>query len=44
MGPEEIIIGEIGLDRSGSGWGQLVGCCECGNESSCSIKYRQFHE
>jgi hypothetical protein len=27
-----------GLDRSGSGWGQVVGTCECGNEPSGSIK------
>jgi hypothetical protein len=26
------------LDQSGSGEGQVAGCCECGNESSGSIK------
>ena len=25
-----------GLDRSGSGYGEVVGCCECGNELSGS--------
>ena len=27
-----------GLDRAGSGWGQVAGTCECGNEPSGSIK------
>jgi hypothetical protein len=27
-----------GLDRSGSGQGQVAGCCGCGNEPSGSIK------
>jgi len=27
-----------GLDRSGSGQGQMVGCCECGYERLGSIK------
>jgi hypothetical protein len=27
-----------GLDWSGSGWGQVESSCECGNESSGSIK------
>ena len=27
-----------GLDLSGLGQGQVAGCCECGNESSGSIK------
>ena len=27
-----------GLDRAGSGLGQVAGTCECGNESSGSIK------
>ena len=32
-----------GLDRSGSGYGQVAGTCECGNEpSGCSIKYGEF--
>ena len=31
-----------GLDRSGSGQGQVVGTCECGNEPSGSIKYGEF--
>jgi hypothetical protein len=33
-----------GLDRVGSGQGQLGGTCECGNESSGSIKCREFLE
>jgi hypothetical protein len=32
----------IELDRSGSGWGQVVGCCEYGNEHLGSLKYREF--
>ena len=31
-----------GVDRAGSGLGQLAGTCECGNEPSCSIKYGEF--
>jgi hypothetical protein len=27
-----------GLDRSGSGLGQMAGSCECGNKPSGSIK------
>jgi len=23
-----------GMDRVGSGWGQMAGCCECGNGTS----------
>jgi hypothetical protein len=29
-----------GLDRSGSGYGQVAGTCECGNEPSDSVKLR----
>ena len=29
---------EYGLDRAGSGQGQLADTCECGNEPSGSIK------
>jgi hypothetical protein len=29
--------GGEGLDISGSGQGQVVGCCECGNEPTGSI-------
>jgi hypothetical protein len=29
--------GEHGLDRSCSGYGQMAGSCECGNEPSGSI-------
>ena len=31
-----------GLDRAGSGYGQVAGTCECGNEASGSIKYGEF--
>jgi hypothetical protein len=33
-----------GLDRSGLGYGQVAGCCECGNEPSGSIKCGEFLE
>ena len=31
-----------GLDQAGSGQGQVAGTCECGNESSGSIKRGEF--
>ena len=31
-----------GLDGFGSGYGQLAGTCEYGNELSGSIKYGEF--
>jgi len=31
-----------GLGSSGSGYGQVAGSCECGNESSDSINCREF--
>ena len=31
-----------GLDRSGSGYGQVAGTCECGNEPLGSIKLGEF--
>jgi hypothetical protein len=34
--------GEHGLDRSCSGYGQVAGCCECGNETSGFIKCGKF--
>jgi hypothetical protein len=33
---------EYGLDLGGSGWGQVEGCCECGNEHPGSIKCGEF--
>jgi len=30
------------LDLSGSGWGQVVGACKCGNEPQSSIKCDEF--
>ena len=35
---------EDGQDRSGSGKGQVAGCCECGNEPSGSIQCGKFLE
>jgi hypothetical protein len=32
------------MDRAGSGQGQVVGTCECGNETSVSIKYGEFFD
>ena len=32
-------MGEHGLVRSGSGYGQKAGCHECGNESLGSVNY-----
>jgi hypothetical protein len=34
--------GRCELDVSGSGQGLLMGCCEHGNETSCSIKCGNF--
>jgi hypothetical protein len=31
-----------GLDRFGSGYGQVLGICECGNKPSGSIKCGEF--
>ena len=31
-----------GLDRAGSGKGQVAGTCECGNEASGSMKSGEF--
>jgi hypothetical protein len=31
-----------GLDRPGSGYGQVVGCCECGNETPVFIKCQEI--
>jgi hypothetical protein len=33
-----------GLDRAGSGLGQVAGTCECGNELSDFIKFGEFLE
>jgi hypothetical protein len=38
-------LGEVGwgqvLDRSGTGYGQIAGCCKCGNERSVFIECRE---
>ena len=31
-------MGGVGLVRAGSGYGQMAGTCECGDEPSGSIK------
>ena len=31
-----------GIDRAGSGYGQMAGTCQCGNEPSCSTKLGEF--
>jgi len=31
-----------GLDRAGSGWGQMAGTCECGNEPWGSLNAGNF--
>jgi hypothetical protein len=36
--------GGAGLDRSGSGQGQVAGCCECGDVISDAIKFGEFSE
>jgi hypothetical protein len=33
-----------GLNQSGSGYGQVAGSCECGDEPSGSIKCGEFLE
>ena len=33
---------KYGLDRAGTGKGQVAGCCECGNETSGSTKCGEF--
>jgi hypothetical protein len=38
MDLQEVGWEDQGLDRSGSGWRQVVGTCECGNKPSVSIK------
>jgi L-asparaginase II len=35
-------MGRHGLDCSGSGQGQVAGCCKCGNEHPGYIKCREF--
>ena len=34
--------GAHGMDLCGSGYGQVTGCCECGNEPPGSIKCGEF--
>ena len=37
-------VGCEGLNRFGSGKGQVVDTCECGNEPPCSIICGEFHD
>ena len=32
------------IDRAVSGWGHVVGTCECGNEPLSYIMFREFLE
>ena len=42
MDIQEVGCGGYGLDRAGSGKGQVAGTCECGNELSGFIKCGDF--
>jgi len=42
MDLQEVRCGGPGLDRAGSGQGQMAGTCECGDEPSASIKCPKF--
>jgi len=39
---QEVGCGGMGLDRAGSGQGQVAGTCEFGNEPSDSVKCGEF--
>jgi len=39
---QEVGCGGYGLDRNGSGQGQVAGTCKCGNEPLGSIKCGEF--
>ena len=42
MDLQEVGCGGCGFDRTGLGYGQVAGTCECGNEPSGSIKCVEF--
>jgi len=42
MDLQEVGYGGYGLDRTGTGYGQVTGTCECGNEPSGSLKCGEF--
>ena len=42
MDLQEVGCGGYGVDRAGSGKGQVAGTCECGNEPSGTIKCGEF--
>ena len=44
MDLQEVRCGGYGLDRAGSGQGQVAGICECGNELFGSIKHKEFFD
>ena len=44
LDPSRSGTGGHGMDRSGSGEGQVAGSFECGNKPSGSIKYGEFLE
>jgi len=44
MDLQEVGCGGYGLDRAGSGYGQVAGTYECGNEPAGSIKCGEFLE
>jgi len=39
---QEVGMRRHGMEWCGSGYGQVAGCCECGNELPGSIKCREF--
>jgi hypothetical protein len=42
MDLQQVGLERQGPDCSGSGWGQVLGACECGNEPSAYIKCGEF--
>jgi len=44
MDLQEVGCGGHGLDRAGSGWGQVAGTCECRDEPLGSIKCGEFYD
>jgi len=40
--PQKVECGVYGLDRFGSGQGQVAGTCECGNKPSGFVKCGEF--
>jgi len=42
MDLQEVRFRGYGLDRAGSGWGQVAGTCECVNKHSVFMKCGEF--